>query len=79
MDECGDLTEFDASPLDLSLMNFSFKVSLYYFLCHANFYTLLYRDFTLAQNRISTQKNIGKLPSWSVRILAVKTLCLLCL
>lgn len=25
MDECGDLTEFDASPLDLSLMNFSFK------------------------------------------------------
>ncbi|OVA18675.1 Protein kinase domain [Macleaya cordata] len=26
MDECGDLTDFDSSPLDLSLMNFSFKV-----------------------------------------------------
>ncbi|KAK4390678.1 putative serine/threonine protein kinase IREH1 [Sesamum angolense] len=25
MDECGDLAEFDSSPLDLSLMNFSFK------------------------------------------------------
>ncbi|KAG8377757.1 hypothetical protein BUALT_Bualt08G0066200 [Buddleja alternifolia] len=25
MDECGDLAEFDGSPLDLSLMNFSFK------------------------------------------------------
>jgi hypothetical protein len=26
-DECGDLAEFDASPLNLSLINFSFKVS----------------------------------------------------
>ncbi|GFP92684.1 probable serine/threonine protein kinase ire4 [Phtheirospermum japonicum] len=26
MDECGDLAQFDSSPLDLSLMNFSFKV-----------------------------------------------------
>ncbi|XP_050233224.1 probable serine/threonine protein kinase IRE4 isoform X2 [Mercurialis annua] len=25
MDECGDLAEFDSSPLDLSLINFSFK------------------------------------------------------
>lgn len=25
MDECGDLAQFDPSPLDLSLMNFSFK------------------------------------------------------
>ncbi|KAK6131184.1 hypothetical protein DH2020_035071 [Rehmannia glutinosa] len=25
MDECGDLARFDSSPLDLSLMNFSFK------------------------------------------------------
>ncbi|KAL6574297.1 hypothetical protein OROHE_001201 [Orobanche hederae] len=25
MDECGDLSQFDSSPLDLSLMNFSFK------------------------------------------------------
>ncbi|KAL5780460.1 hypothetical protein ACOSQ2_011197 [Xanthoceras sorbifolium] len=25
MDECGDLTEFDSTPLDLSLINFSFK------------------------------------------------------
>ncbi|KAL3640836.1 hypothetical protein CASFOL_015804 [Castilleja foliolosa] len=25
MDECGDLTRFDSSPLDLSLINFSFK------------------------------------------------------
>ncbi|GER47942.1 kinase [Striga asiatica] len=25
MDECGDLAQFDSSPLDLSLMNFSFK------------------------------------------------------
>ncbi|KAL3505283.1 hypothetical protein ACH5RR_035124 [Cinchona calisaya] len=25
MDKCGDLAEFDSSPLDLSLMNFSFK------------------------------------------------------
>lgn len=30
MDDCGDLAEFDSSPLDLSLMNFSFKVSLLY-------------------------------------------------
>lgn len=27
MDECGDLAEFDDSPLSLSLINFSFKVS----------------------------------------------------
>lgn len=25
MDECGDLADFDSSPLDLSLINFSFK------------------------------------------------------
>lgn len=30
MDDCADLAEFDSSPLDLSLMNFSFKVSLLY-------------------------------------------------
>jgi hypothetical protein len=29
MDECGDLAEFDASPLNLSLINFSFKVSIF--------------------------------------------------
>lgn len=27
MDECGDLAEFDDSPISLSLINFSFKVS----------------------------------------------------
>lgn len=27
MDECGNLAEFNTSHLDLSLMNFSFKVS----------------------------------------------------
>jgi len=26
MDECGDLADFDSSPLDISLINFSFKV-----------------------------------------------------
>lgn len=35
MDECGDLAEFASSPIDLSLMNFSFKVC-YLLACNAS-------------------------------------------